>query len=182
MNQTAASTRSIWLTTLISMLTAAIALVLFVLPAEFGIDPTGAGRAMGIGKMSGYQVSALIEETSAYHHDTAEFPLAPFESVEYKYYLAAGQAMVYSWQAEGEVVYDFHSEEEGTDPEDAVSFSVGRSAAEHGTYVAPYSGIHGWFWENRTQRDLVVRVATSGYFSAATTYSAAGPYTKDTFD
>lgn len=182
MNQPPASSRSVWLTTLISILTAAIGLILFVLPAEFGIDPTGAGRAMGISKMSGYQVSALIEETSAYQHDYAEFPLAPFESVEYKYHLAAGQAMVYSWQAEGEVVYDFHSEEEGSDPEDAVSFSVGRSAAQHGTYVAPYGGIHGWFWENRTQRDLVVRVATSGYFSAATTYSAAGPYTKDTFD
>ena len=77
------SGRAIWLTTLISMLTAAMALILFVLPAEFGIDPTGAGRAMGISKMSGYQVSALIEETSAYHHDSAEFPLAPFESVEY---------------------------------------------------------------------------------------------------
>jgi len=182
LNQTPASSRSVWLTTLISILTAAIGLILFVLPAEFGIDPTGAGRAMGISKMSGYQVSALIGETSAYQHDYAEFPLAPFESVEYKYHLAAGQAMVYSWQAEGEVVYDFHSEEEGSDPEDAVSFSVGRSAAQHGTYVAPYGGIHGWFWENRTQRDLVVRVATSGYFSAATTYSAAGPYTKDTFD
>ena len=31
---------------------AAVALVVFILPAEYGIDPTGAGRALGLTKLS----------------------------------------------------------------------------------------------------------------------------------
>ena len=43
-----------------ALVTAALALVLFVLPAEFDIDPTGLGESMGIKGMSGYQVGALL--------------------------------------------------------------------------------------------------------------------------
>ena len=31
---------------------AAVALVVFILPAEYGIDPTGAGRALGLTKLA----------------------------------------------------------------------------------------------------------------------------------
>ena len=49
--------------------------------------------------------------------------------------------LVFAWQARtlndapSEVVYDFHSEEAGTDPEDAVSFDVGRNSESHGNFV-----------------------------------------------
>ena len=87
--------------------------------------------------------------------------------------------MVFSWQADGEVVFDFHSEEAGTDPDDAVSFALGRGDAQHGTYVAPFTGIHGWFWENRGQREVTVRLTTQGYFASSTTYSPSGEYTRE---
>src|SRR5690606_35239987 len=31
---------------------AAVALVVFILPAEYGVDPTGAGKALGVTKLS----------------------------------------------------------------------------------------------------------------------------------
>ena len=157
---------------------AAVALVFFVLPAEYGLDPTGVGDRLGIAGMSGYTVSALSKEGAAHKEDYVEFALAPFESIEYKYELSAGQAMVFSWSAEGELVFDFHSEEAGTDPEDAVSFSIGRSNSQHGTYVAPFDGIHGWFWENRGRQEVVVKLRTTGFYSASTTYSRSGAYTR----
>ena len=123
-------------------------------------------------------MNVLSAEGGEFRSDYVEFPLSPFESIEYKYRLEAGQAMLYSWQAEGEVVFDFHSEEEGTDPEDAISFSVGRAAAQHGSYVAPYTGIHGWFWENRGQQEVTVRLKTTGYFSESTTFSRSGEYVR----
>lgn len=173
------SPSALWRALLLSAAVAGIALVLFVLPAEYGIDPTGAGAAMGINKMSGYRVSALVVEERGFAQDRVEFPLAPFESVEYKYVLAAGQSVVYSWEATGEVVFDLHSEEEGTDPEDAVTFSVGAGSGENGTYVAPYSGVHGWFWENRGTADVLVTLETAGFAPESITYSAAGEYRRD---
>jgi len=168
--------RAIAVTVFVSLLTAGLALLLFVLPAEFALDPTGFGDAIGITGMSGYSVNALAQESEEFAADQVEFVLGPFESVEYKYTLRAGQAMVYTWQADQDVVYDFHSEQAGTKAEDAVSFATGRTSAAHGTYVAPFDGIHGWFWENRQQQDVTVRLQTHGFYDQSTTFSSKGEY------
>ena len=68
-----------------SVVAAGLALVLFVLPAEYDMDLTGAGELMGIKGMAGYSVAALSNQPTTYHKDSVTFPLAPFESVEYKY-------------------------------------------------------------------------------------------------
>lgn len=174
MNGVVVSVQNLLATLVASVIVAGVALVFFVLPAEYGLDPSGVGAAIGLKGMSGYSVNALTTETAEYREDYAEFPLAPFESIEYKYTLAAGASMIYSWTSEAEVIFDFHTEEEGTEPEDSVSFSVGQAKSEHGTYVAPFPGIHGWFWENRTQDDVTIRLRTTGYYTKATTFGRAG--------
>ena len=162
-----------------STVIAALALVIFVLPAEYGTDPVGAGEALGIDGMSGYSVSALTVEDHPPHVDRVSFPLAPFESIEYKYTLDAGDAVIYSWSAPGEVVFDLHSHEEISDPEDAVSFSIGRASSQQGSYVAPFDGLHGWFWENRGDVEVTVTLEATGYFHMATTYGPNGSFTRE---
>jgi hypothetical protein len=164
---------------------AALALVLFVLPAEYDIDPTGAGELMGIKGMAGYSVAALSKQSGIYHRDSVTFPLAPFESVEYKYALEQGQSMVFTWQGmsasndpQTELIFDMHSEEKGTDPKDSVTFDIGRAGSAHGSFVAPFDGIHGWYWENRTGEDIVVELVTTGFYSKATTYGPNGAFSK----
>ena len=168
-----------------SVVAAGLALVLFVLPAEYDMDLTGAGELMGIKGMAGYSVAALSNQPTTYHKDSVTFPLAPFESVEYKYALAQGQSMVFSWQAvsalndpQAELIFDMHSEEKGTDPEDSVTFDMGRAGSAHGSFVAPFDGIHGWYWENRTGQDIVVELVTTGFYSTATTYGPNGAFSK----
>jgi len=173
------SSRSIWLSILGSFALALVVFLVFVLPAEFARDPTGLGKFLGIQGMSGFEVSALTLEAKPPLEDVVEFPLAPFESVEYKYELASGQAVVYSWQASGEVLFDFHSEEVGTDPEDSISFSTGRGESENGTFVAPFAGRHGWFWENRGTQDVRVKLQTSGFSPASITYGAKGEFRRE---
>jgi hypothetical protein len=168
-----------------SVVAAGLALVLFVLPAEYDMDLTGAGELMGIKGMAGYSVAALSNQPTTYHKDSVTFPLAPFESVEYKYSLAQGQSMVFTWQAvsalndpQAELIFDMHSEEKGTDPEDSVTFDMGRAGSAHGSFVAPFDGIHGWYWENRTGEDIVVELVTTGFYSTATTYGPNGAFSK----
>jgi len=178
MQEEAVEPRTILTTLGISAIAAIVSLVLFVLPAEYDIDPLGVGALLGIKGMAGYNVQALSVEAEGFKKDTVSFPLGPFESVEYKYRMQAGQAMVYTWKAGGEVVFDFHSEESGSDPEDAVSFSIGRAEGQNGTYVAPYDGIHGWFWENRGQQEVTVELVTHGFFRESITYSRSGEYVR----
>lgn len=174
------SARALVRITVAALIGALLALVLFVLPAEFDTDPTGVGELLGIKGMAGYSVGALSIQQEPYAQDVREFELAPFESLEYKYALVAGQSLVFAWQARtlsddlSEVVYDFHSEEAGTDPEDAVSFDIGRNSESQGNFVAPFTGIHGWYWENRGSELVTVRLSSSGFYKAAKVYTAAG--------
>ena len=46
-----------------ALVAALLAMVLFVLPAEYDMDPTGLGEIMGIKGMSGYQVGALTTQS-----------------------------------------------------------------------------------------------------------------------
>jgi hypothetical protein len=171
--------QTIFTTLVLSASAGILAAVIFVLPAEYDIDFTGLGEILGVKGMSGETVSAHSYSSIDMSKDAVEFPLSPFESVEYKYELSAGDALIYEWHAEDEVLFDFHSEEEGTDPEEAVSFVIGRDREGHGTYVAPFSGLHGWYWENRGERAVTVRLQTAGFYRAAFEYGPQGKFRRD---
>jgi hypothetical protein len=145
-----------------ALVAALLAMVLFVLPAEYDTDPTGLGEIMGIKGMSGYQVGALTTQSTGVHQDQSSFWLAPFESVEYKYTLSEGQ---------------MHSEIDA-DPEQSVTFELSRGDAQRGTFVAPFSGVHGWYWENRGVGEVEVMLQATGFFTQGTTYGPSGAFTK----
>ncbi len=154
----------------LALLVANAAFFALVLPAEFGRDPLGTGAALGLTGLAGAPPAAVQRTEAALQQDARAFELAPFESVEFKYDLAAGDGLVYAWRATGEVVFDFHAEPEGAAPDAAESFAQGRGAADAGTYVAAFPGIHGWFWENRGARTVTVELRTAGFASGATQY------------
>lgn len=160
---------------------ATIASFLFVLPAEFDMDPTGLGEVMGIKGMSGYQVGALTTQTGSVHQDQSFFWLAPFESVEFKYTMAEGQSMVFDWRAKGtataDVIYEMHSEVDA-DPEQSVTFELSRGESQRGTFVAPFDGVHGWYWENRGTEEVEIVLEATGFFTHGTTYGPSGAFTK----
>ena len=153
--------------TLASIAAATLILLTLVLPAEFGIDPLGTGEMLGLTGLSESGPSAVVPEEGEFRIDRVRFELSPFESVEYKYRLAAGAGVVYSWVASGEAIYDFHAEPDGAEAGYAESFQQGRGTVSHGTYSARFPGIHGWFWENRGTEPLVVDLVTSGFYSEA---------------
>ena len=171
--------RGIFASMLLSFFVAVIIFVVFVLPAEYGEDPTGLGALMGIDGISAYSVGVLSLEDESIKKDEIVFTLEPFESIEYKYELAAGQSMLFSWESDNEVIFDFHSEEQGSDPEEAVSFDLGKAQSRTGTYVAPFNGIHGWFWENRGSEVVEVRLSSTGFYHESITYSPSGKYKRE---
>lgn len=159
--------KRILLSTLVAMLTACIVLLTAVLPAEYGWDPLGTGKALGLLGLSAEQELSLLQQPQSPVSDSISFELAPFEAVEYKYRLAINAALIYSWQADGELLYDMHSEPEGAAPGYAQSFAKNRSTADSGSFVAPFSGIHGWFWQNRGSEVVTIRLDTSGFYPYA---------------
>ena len=162
--------KRVLLATVSAFVVATAAFLAFILPAEFGIDPTGVGGALGLTGLSGSPPQDLHRTDADLVQDVREFELAPFESVELKYDLAAGDGLVYAWSATGEVVFDLHAEPEGAEPGVAEGFAQGRGTTDAGTYVARFAGIHGWFWENRGTTTVTVSLHAAGFVTGATRY------------
>src|SRR5688500_18293141 len=93
---------------------AIVLLVLVVLPAEHGIDPTGFGRVTGIDGLSGKGGTgerdglgaAGRSEPAPPRNDTVVIELAGLADDEYKFHLLADQTLLYAWTADGPVDFD----------------------------------------------------------------------------
>ncbi|MGI9323591.1 MAG: hypothetical protein ACR2PZ_00115 [Pseudomonadales bacterium] len=175
---------------------AMVVLLIAVLPAEYAIDPTGLGERFGLTKLAPTEqantraLTHWLSEPSLESRnrpllgEQLQFELGPFESVEYKYRLQAGEGLLYRWHSSGPVVVNFHSEPDALvtlEPgkEAAISFNNGRSNANSGTYVAPFTGIHGWFWQNRGPQPVTLELHSAGFFNTAIDYRGGFPFEKN---
>lgn len=177
---------------------AAVLLLVAVLPAEYGLDPTGIGKRLGLialadtnqvffTALSDHLDDAAPEaiDVPAMHQEVLRFELGPFESVEYKYRLREGDSLLYRWHSSGTVLVNFHSEPDtpavsvppGEDA--AVSFNQGRTRANYGAYVAPFDGIHGWFWQNRSTSNVAIELQTSSFAELAIDYRGGFGFQKE---
>jgi hypothetical protein len=109
---------------------------------------------------------AFVAQPGVFKVDSMEFTLAPKEGMEYKYRLAKGSGLLFSWTSTAPIHYELHSEPEAGPKGYAETFDKHDSRdAGHGNYIAPFPGIHGWYWENRTDRDVVVRIVSAGHYT-----------------
>jgi hypothetical protein len=181
------SIRKLALTTAIALVVAAIILMTVVLPAEYGLDPLGTGEALGLSPLAGV-INPILPEDEApverakltptqqgpvghyvapYKTDTTSFVLGPYEYVEYKYRLEKDATMVYSWAADGGLLHDFHGDRDGAPANASESFDKEARRQASGTFTAPFSGIHGWFWENPSGETVTVSLASAGFYASA---------------
>jgi hypothetical protein len=185
------SGRALVKATLVALVVAAIVLVTAVLPAEYGLDPLGVGRATGLTDLfaaGGDEEAAAAPATVTpglagpvfprpyeWRVDERQFTVPPGTGLEFKYELDRGATMLYSWKATGFVDYDFHTEPEGKPSSASDSFDKGNSSQRRGAYTAPYDGIHGWYWENTSNRDVTVTLQTAGFYDEAVEFLPQTP-------
>jgi hypothetical protein len=151
-----------------ALVVAALILVVAVLPAEYGIDPLGSGRVLGLTSLANVQPTAIVPQISTYKIDSTDFVLGAYQAVEYKYRIEKGGTMLFSWKADGgNVLFDQHSEPAGGPAGYAESFDRREANEAHGAYTAPFAGIHGWYWENRGRADVTIKLTTAGFYSKA---------------
>lgn len=175
-------------TTAVALVVAGVILITIVIPAEYAIDPLGTGNWLGLTQIAVPPVAAveLVKTEGAplaptqngpigeypreFKLDVFEIVLGPYEYVEYKYQLEKGATMLYSWTANAGVVHDFHGERakdatDGGPPEE--SFDNNARGQSTGSYSAPFSGIHGWYWENPGAETITIRLTSAGFYAAA---------------
>jgi hypothetical protein len=183
----------------LALLAAGAILVMFVLPAEYAVDPLGTGARTGLLDLGvvGQEVDALNASTTSaapgqaaiivpqergFQDETVTFTLGPKEGMEYKYRLDKGQALLYTWTASVPVAYEAHAEPDGAPRGYAQSYEKGASrASASGTLTAPFSGIHGWYWENPTEQPVTVTLTAAGFYTLSHEFRTGAPVRNKTF-
>lgn len=178
--------------TIFAAVIAVVILFTVVLPAEYGIDPTGAGRVLGLTEMGEIkqELSREAEQDELNHggseqssgmwikiagffmstanaeeawRDEIVFTLAPGESAEIKLVMGSGDSAVYDWAAEGgRINFDLHAHGDGQ----SATYEKGRGKTSGmGSIDATFAGQHGWFWRNRDKQDVTVTIRLRGSYS-----------------
>lgn len=182
--------RKLLRSTLIALSVAAVLLVTAVLPAEYGIDPTGVGRIIGLTQMGEIKTrlakeaaadaaadaqAAAEDEAAAVatSRDTSvveetRVTLKPGESKEVKLVMRQGGRASYSWTTESGVV-NFSTHGDSANAPRGWFHEYGKGAgsrSDEGVLVAAFNGMHGWFWRNRSDQVVTVILRTSGDYEA----------------
>jgi hypothetical protein len=174
----------------IALLVALLLLSAVVLPAEYGYDPVGTGKALGLTVISEAGESttpepaaapvvkgAYVEEARIFKYDSQDFLLPPGDGMEMKYHMQKGASMVYAWKADGVLEFEFHGEPDqkpSKDYYDSYELNKAGKDASYGSFVAPSTGIHGWYFKNNSDKEIKFHLNVAGFIDGAKMF-AGGP-------
>ncbi|MFZ3074886.1 MAG: transmembrane anchor protein [Psychrobacter glacincola] len=185
--------------TILAAIAAIVLLFTVVLPAEYGIDPTGVGNLLQLTEM-GQVKQQLADEAAA---DAAGLLVAETPNVddvteqavsatpadtaiasgewrdEIPFTLTPGEGLEIKMKMDsgGKAEYswvvaggDLNFDTHGDALGKAISYEKGRGvAADEGVLEAAFTGNHGWFWRNRGDSDVQVVLRTRGDYSTIKT-------------
>ena len=169
---------------------AAAVLIVFgaILPAEYDKDYLGLGRITGISRLWAPDEVTVNAKGAAgplareypdipYREDFVEIPLGGFltgaqnSELEWKVRMQKGATVTYSWEAVGaerpdDVFYEHHGHDLPAAGQ-GMTVSTYRKASglkQAGALTAPFDGIHGWFFQNSSEKPVVIRIRISGFY------------------
>ncbi|MEQ9207530.1 MAG: hypothetical protein RLN78_09205 [Phycisphaerales bacterium] len=174
------SNQKLFKSTIIAIVSAVIILVTIVLPAEYGVDPTGIGSLTGLKRM-GEIKTALAEELEAdqpiaeeeatpnelpisdqQRSETMSVTLGAGESTEIKITMQKNSTVDFNWSSNAAPpFYDLHGDSKD------ISYHIyekGTAASKQGTLVAAFDGNHGWYWKNRSNTPITITLTATGSY------------------
>ncbi|MGB3626271.1 MAG: hypothetical protein WA989_10590 [Henriciella sp.] len=105
---------------------------------------------------------------AAFSTDTFTFDLAPEgengSRLEYKVSMDAGDVLIYSIEATGTVISEFHGQ---SDDSKAVFFYREQDdvGSTHGQFISPMTGGQGWYFANTSDEPSTVTLDVAGYYT-----------------
>lgn len=166
------SKKAILKATTLALIVASVILVFVILPAEYGIDITGAGKALGLTNLAKDKnakvssVSVNKPETAKWLEHSTKITLQPRQGQEYKFKMEEGAGMLYTWKATAPLHYEFHGEPQDGPAGYFQSYEKKDEGEEaSGSFTAPFTGRQGWYWENRSNEPITITLTTVGFYT-----------------
>ncbi len=152
----------------------AVIAVVAVLPAEYGVDPTGLGQSLGLLKLApaGIDPMKTTESVETGSSDANRVShtlrLDPGEGTEFKVVMDEGAQASFRWLATDVVHFDQHGEPAGDTSGYYESYAVGFADALEGKFTALFTGTHGWYWRNDGSEPVDLELTVAGKFELKT--------------
>jgi hypothetical protein len=168
------SNKALVKSTIIAVAIAGLVLISFILPAEYNIDPTGVGTKLGLTALANpvatlevkAKPSAESSATQQQAADVIEVVVPAGRGVEYKFAMTQFNKMEYQWQTDGTALFfDLHGEPEGDTTGYYESYAIATLTEMKGSFTTPFTGIHGWYWKNTSDKPVVVKLNVSGEYT-----------------
>jgi hypothetical protein len=106
---------------------------------------------------------------AGYRTDVIDVPVEG--ELEYMVRMTAGDTMVYSWEVlsigNPQSFYtEFHGHTEAAreQPGDLMFYEKAAGSKASGSLIAPWQGIHGWYWQNKSGTPVTVRLRMAGFY------------------
>ena len=185
--------------TILAAISAVVLLFTVVLPAEYGIDPTGVGKLLRLTEM-GQVKQQLAEEAAADAAGLVATGTSDIDNMteqtinttptdttvadgqwrdEIPFTLTPGEGIEIKMKmSEGDKANyswvvtgaEVNFDTHGDALGKAISYEKGRGvASDEGVLEAAFTGNHGWFWRNRGDSDVQVVLRTRGDYSTIKT-------------
>jgi len=153
----------------ISLVIAVILFITMVLPAEFGIDPTGIGQRLGLNNLAVVEpeqevIARAGEGDLAFREDEVEIEIPAGRGLEYKFFLNQSANLTYEWSSTETLYFDLHGEPEGDTTGYFESYGAATVDTMKGSVTTPFTGSHGWYWRNDEDSDVTVTLKTLGNY------------------
>ncbi len=103
--------------------------------------------------------------------DVIDISIAPGKGLEYKLTMKKGEGVVYNvsytnLEHPGMMVVEFHGHTEQVDGVgDLMFYSKTGGSPESGVFMAPWDGIHGWYFKNESPAEVTVRLDLAGFYA-----------------
>lgn len=152
--------------TVISISVAIVALVFFILPAEYNVDPTGVDEILGLTVFNeeAEQTSTSISKEN--QQDTVILTVPAGKGIEYKLAMKKYSKATYLWTTDtGQLYMDLHGEPAGDSTGYFESYTIATVGEMKGSFTAPFEGSHGWYWKNKSDNDIQVQLIFNGEYA-----------------
>jgi hypothetical protein len=148
---------------------AALVFVGIILPAEYNIDPTGLGEKLGLSILSSTTEQTASQEPNqkapAQAQQVIEVSVPAGKGIEYKFQMNQYDKMTYEWLTDGPSLYfDLHGEPQGDSTGYFESYAIATLSEMKGSFTAPFTGSHGWYWKNTSEQPVVIQLMVEGQF------------------
>lgn len=192
-NQNRRSATGLLLAILVTALVTTVLLLGLILPVHFGVDPVGWGAKLGIigkpdltstavlannlpsstssatstplqGNVAPANSTPQEDDPLSTRQETVELTIPPKQSLDYRLAMERDYELDYQWKTNGKKIDSELRGEANDGKAPGKTFAKLVGVAGKGFFIIPFNGQFGWHWQNKTDKEVKIRLTTKGHY------------------